>query len=107
MSATSPLLIERLFKENEMADDSSEIVKEQSESVAASNLKVTGDGPAFYQNLAYANAVSHQQNMNQISAAIVGKVAEAIITVSPSEGGVDVAALQQLMKGAQTTPPVT
>ena len=90
-----------------MAEDSSEITREQSESVAATNLKVLGDGPAFYSNLAMANAVSHQQGMQQIQAAIIGKVAEAIIGVSPSEGGADVAALQQLMKGAQTTPPVT
>jgi len=45
--------------------------------------------------------------MQQLQLAITGKVAEAIIGVSPSEGGADVAALQQLMKGAQTTPPVT
>ena len=90
-----------------MADDSSEIVKEQSESVAATNLKSLGDGPAFYHNLAMSNAVAHQQGLQQIQAAIIGKVAEAIISTSPSEGGADVAALQQLMKGAQTTPPVT
>ena len=90
-----------------MADDSGEIVKSQSESVAAANLKVLGDGPAFYTNMSYGNAVSHQQGMNNIQAAIVGKVAEAIIQTIPSEGGADVAALQQLMKGAQTTPPVT
>ena len=77
------------------------------ESAAATNLKVLSDGPAFYSNLAMANAVSHQQGMQQIQAAIIGKVAEAVIAVSPSEGGADVAALQQLMKGAQTTPPVT
>ena len=90
-----------------MADDSSEIVKEMSESVAATNLKSIGDGPAFYHSLAMGNAISHQQSMQQIQAAIIGKVAEAIITVSPSEGGADIAALQQLLKGAQTTPPVT
>ena len=90
-----------------MANDSGEIVKSQSESVAAANLKVLGDGPAFFTNLAYGNAVSAQQGMNNITSAIVGKVAEAIIKVSPSEGGADVAMLQQLMKGAQTTPPVT
>ena len=39
--------------------------------------------------------------------AAVGKVVESIITTQPSEGGAAVAALQQLMKGAQTTPPVT
>lgn len=90
-----------------MAEDSSEITREQSESVAATNLKVLGDGPAFYSNMAMGNAIAHQQAMQQIQTAIVGKVAEAIIAVSPSEGGADVAALQQLMKGAQTTPPVT
>lgn len=90
-----------------MAEDSSEITREQSESVAATNLKTLGDGPAFYQNMGYANSVAHQQAMQQIQAAIIGKVAEAIIATSPSEGGADVAALQQLLKGAQTTPPVT
>lgn len=90
-----------------MADDSSEIVKEMAESVAATNLKSLGDGPAFYHNLAMGNAAAHQQSMQQIQAAIIGKVAEAIINVSPSEGGADIAALQQLMKGAALTPPVT
>lgn len=90
-----------------MADDSSEIVKEMSESVAATNLKTLADGPAFYQNMGFSNAVAHQQAMQQLQLAIVGKVTEAIIGVSPSEGGADIAALQQLLKGAQTTPPVT
>jgi len=101
-----------------MADDSSEIVKEQSEagaaghlavvgSVTAANTKSLGDGPAFYHSLAMGNAVAHQNRVNAITEAAMGKVIEAIIGVSPSEGGADVAALQQLMKGAQTTPPVT
>jgi hypothetical protein len=77
------------------------------ESVSAANFKVLGDSPAVLQNLAIANAVSHQQAMNQISQAATGKIVESIIAVSPAEGGVDVATLQQLMKGAQTTPPVT
>ena len=88
-----------------MADDSSEIVKEQSESVAAANLKTLGDGPAFYTNIAMGNAVAHQQAMQQIQAAVVGKVTEAIISTSPGEGGADVAALGQLMKGLYGTPP--
>ena len=90
-----------------MAEDSSEIVKEQSESVAATNLKVLGDTPAYMTGLAYQQALDAAAGWRSINQAIVGKVAEAIISVSPSEGGVDVAALQQLMKGAQTTPPVT
>ena len=90
-----------------MAEDSSEIVKEAAESVAFANVKTVGEGPSFYQNMGYANAVSNQQAMNQIMQAAVGKVVESIITTQPSEGGAAVAALQQLMKGAQTTPPVT
>lgn len=77
------------------------------ESVAVSNVKTLAEGPAFYSNLAFGNAVAHQQGMNAIVAAIIGKVTEAIISTDPREGGADIAALQQLMKGAQTTPPVT
>lgn len=90
-----------------MAEDSAEIVKEAAEAVAFTNVKTVGEGPSFYSNMVMSNAVAHQQGMNQLQAAIIGKVAEAIIGVSPSEGGADVAALQQLLKGAQTTPPVT
>ncbi|TXH10857.1 MAG: hypothetical protein E6R04_04135 [Spirochaetes bacterium] len=90
-----------------MADDSSEIVKEQSESVAATNLKTLGDGPSFYTNLAYGNAVANQQAMNQINLAIVSKAAESILATDPREGGADIAGLMQLVKAAQTTPPIT
>ena len=90
-----------------MAEDSSEIVREVAESVAASNLKVLGDSPATAMILATQNAVSNQQAMNQLQLAIVGKVTETIIATSPGEGGADVAALMQLAKMAQTTPPVT
>jgi len=88
-----------------MADDSSEIVKEQSESVAAANLKTLGDGPAFYANLAYQQSIDAAAGWRTINQAIVGKVAEAIISTQPSEGGADVAALGQLMKGVYNTPP--
>lgn len=89
-----------------MADDSSEIVREQSESVAATNLKVLGDGPAFYTGLAMGNAVSGQQAMNQIALSITSKAAESIINTSPSEGLAGVGAGMQLVKAGQTTPPV-
>lgn len=91
----------------ESTSDSAQVVREQSESVAATNLKVLGDGPAYYTNLSYGNAVANQQGMNQISAAIIGKVAEAIIETHPAARGSEIAALQQLMKGANLTPPVT
>lgn len=90
-----------------MAEDSGEIAREASEAVAFTNIKAVGEGAAFYSNLAMSNAVSHQQGMNQLQSAIVGKIAESIIATQPSEAGADVAALMQLVKAAQTTPPVT
>jgi hypothetical protein len=56
------------------------------ESVAAANFKVVGDSPAVLQNLALANAVAHQQAMNQISQAATGKIVESIISTQPAEG---------------------
>lgn len=77
------------------------------EALAVENVKTVGGAPAVLQNLSLANAVAHQQAMNAISQAATGKIVESIIATSPSEGGVDIAGLQQLLKGAQTTPPVT
>ncbi len=77
------------------------------EAVAVDNVKTVAGQPAVLSNLALANAVSHQHSLNLISQAATGKIIESIIATSPGEGGADVAALQQLLKGAQTTPPVT
>ena len=77
------------------------------EAVAVADLKAVAEQPAILANLALGNAVSNQQAMNQIMQATVGKIVEAIVMTSPSEAGGAVAALQQLLKGAQTTPPVT
>jgi hypothetical protein len=90
-----------------MADDSSEITREMAESVAATNLKTLGDGPAFFQNQMYAQAVATAAGYASINQAIIGKVAESIIATSPAEGGADLAALGMLIKGMQTVPPVT
>jgi len=91
----------------EMAEDSSEIVKEAAESVAFGNVKTVGEGPSFYQNMQYGNDVAHKAALQQLQIAGLAKSIELIIGTSPSEGGVDIAGLQQLLKGAQTTPPVT
>lgn len=77
------------------------------EALAVENVKCVGGAPAVLTNLALANAVSHQQAMNAISQAATGKIVESIIATQPSEGGAEIAALQQLMKGAQSTPPAT
>ena len=91
----------------ENTNDSNEIVREQSESVAATNLKVLGDGPAFVTNMAMQDQLEARVGWRTINQAIVGKVAESIIMIDPKEAGGDVAALGQLAKMMQTTPPVT
>lgn len=91
----------------ESSSDSSEIVREQSESVAATNLKSLGDGPAFFQNLAYSNAVQAQQGGFTLYQTILAKAAEQIMSTSPAEGVVDSAIAQILAKIGQTTPPVS
>lgn len=90
-----------------MAEDSSEVVREQSESVAATNLKTLGDGPAFYQNMAYAESISNTQAMNQLRMTLLGKISEAVISTSPSEAAGSVAMAGLLAKILQTTPPIT
>lgn len=42
-----------------------------------------------------------------VSQAATAKAIESLISTQPSEGVVDIAGAQQLIKGAQTTPPVT
>lgn len=93
--------------EQESPTPSSPIDEKIIAAVAIDNVKTVAGQPAVLSNLALANAIAHQQAMNQISQAAVGKIVEHIIMVSPTEGAVDVGALQQLMKGAQSTPPVT
>lgn len=88
-------------------ENSSEIVKEQSESVAASNLKCLGDAPAFFQNQMYSQAVQAAAGWTTIQQSVVGKIAESIIAVQPAEGGADIAAMAQLAKIVQGTPPPT
>lgn len=97
-----------------MADDSSEIVKEAAESVSFENVKTGGGQNALHTSMMNANEVAHQQAMYlkiqqqaDIGQAIAGKVAELIMATSPSEAGGDVAALGQLLKALQMTPPPT
>jgi len=97
--------------------------------VANSNFKVvanaTASGVAQAGSLAALNAASHQQGLNQISSAFLAeaimpragvditeavgtkKVAEADLSRSVAELGTALAALQQIIKTAQTTLPIT
>ena len=77
------------------------------ESVAAANFKTLGDGPAFYANLAMGNAVQAQQQLSNLGLTVTAKAVDMVSEKQVEEMGGIVAALQQIMKGAQTTPPVT
>lgn len=88
-----------------MAEDSSEVVREQSESVAATNLKTLGDGPAFYQNQSYAESNANQMAMNQLRMTLLGKIAESVIATSPTEAAGESSVIGQLAKLLQGTPP--
>ena len=96
------------------------------EATANSNLKNVAEAPAFYSAIAMANATAHQQAMQQVQLAAVGKIVkyltepdieEASASVKMASGNdlaqqfmallAAIATGQQGMKGAQTTPPDT
>ena len=77
------------------------------ESVAVANLKAFGDAGPTLMNLAIANAVSHQQAMNAMLAAITAKAVDAINRPGVETAGLVSAVTQILTKSAQTTPPIT
>ena len=87
-------------------NDSSEVVKEQSEVVAAANLKTLGDAPAFYQNQMYAHAVQSAQGWTTINQAIVTKASEMVMNTSAKSEGADIATLGMLIKALVNTPPM-
>lgn len=129
-------------------NDSLEIVKEAVEaanltavhtmsSVADTNRKTLGDGPAIAQNMVYSamaqaqalaaqNAVAQQQQMNSISNAATSAMVDKLINTDPMEsvavnkmltGNDQAASIQALLsalsaggigtKNMQTVPPVT
>ena len=88
-----------------MADDSAEIVKEQSESVAATNLKTLGDAPAFFQNQMYNQAVQAAAGWTSINQAIVSRASEMVLNTTSNSEGADIAALGMLIKALVNTPP--
>lgn len=77
------------------------------ESVSIANIKTVAEAPAFYSTLAMGNAVSAQHALTTLGLTILAKAVEAIAEKGIEEGGVLTAALQQMMKAAQTTPPTT
>ena len=77
------------------------------DAVTLSNVKAIAEAGAIATNLSVQNAVSNQQAMNQIQQAAVGKIVETLVTTDISEASGLTALLQQLIKSAGNTPPVT
>ena len=77
------------------------------ESVSAANFKVLADGPAIYQNLAYANAVAHQGRMNVLAEAVLAKAIDAVNRPGTENAALVAALAQILTKSGQSTPPET
>lgn len=77
------------------------------ESVAVGNLKTLGDASSFYTAQQMNNATTFQAAMHELLIATTSKAVENLLNTNPREGGADIAALQQLAKAAQTTPPQT
>lgn len=105
-----------------MALDNSNVV----DSVVADNLKTIAGASAFYAAQTMQAHAAHANRLNIIAEAIVARAAKGIVEEDPLEAvsaqkilsgndlgqtlaalGNVVAQLQQVMKGAQTTPPET
>lgn len=90
-----------------MPEDSAELAREMTEAVAATNIKTVAEGPSIFTNMLYANSTANQQNVQTLTMTLLSKASENILNTSPSEGMVDIAGAMQIIKTAQTTPPVT
>lgn len=84
------------------------------ESVANSNFKNIAEGPTQIHNAIMTEMLAAQRNMNTIREKSIARSLERFDVTNSDENenvmtsyGAVVAALQQIMKGAQTTPPVT
>lgn len=77
------------------------------DTISIGNLKTIAEAGAFHMGLALGNAVSHQQQMNQVATAAVGAIVKRLVEIDVNEAAGLVPLVQQLVKGAQTTPPPT
>lgn len=90
-----------------MADDSGEIVREAAEAVGFGNVKMIGDTPSMLQTLSIIQGQDAANGWRSINQAIVGKVSESIINMSPGEGAGDATMQALLGKLVQMSPPPT
>lgn len=96
------------------------------ESVGINNIKTLGESVAFYTAQQMGNTVSHQKRVDVLAETLLSVACKGLLEVDPAEAvstlkmltgddigqklaslGSVIASIQQTMKGAQTTPPVT
>lgn len=77
------------------------------DTLSVNNMKTVGEASAFLVGQAQQNLVSHQKRLDILAEAGMVKGQELLLTTDVAEASGMVPLVQQLMKGAQTTPPVT
>ncbi len=75
--------------------------------LSVNNMKTIGEASAFLTAQAQQQFVAHQSRVNVLAEAGMAKAQELLLTTDIAESAGLVPLVQQLMKGAQTTPPVT
>ncbi len=88
------------------AQETTPIVPQQSEVVAATNMKVVGEAPAFFQAQMYNQAVQASAGWTTLNQAIVSKASELILNTTAKSEGADIATLGMLIKALVNTPPM-
>lgn len=71
------------------------------------NLKTIAEAGSFAQAQSMQNMVAHTNRMSILAEAATGRLVELLATTDVSEAAALVPLVQQLTKGAQSTPPVT
>lgn len=77
------------------------------DTLAISSLTTIPSASSHAFGLSFANQTSHQGAMNTLSAACVGSTVKRLVDLDVNEAAGIVPIVQQLMKGAQGTPPPT
>lgn len=71
------------------------------DAVATGNVKTVAEATSFYAGLAFANAISHQQAMNQILVGAVGQVLKRLTEVDVEEA---ISVMKELQGSGMAVP---
>jgi hypothetical protein len=77
------------------------------DTINIANLKTVAEAGSHSIALSFQNSVANQQSMNQITVAGGGQIMKRLVELDVEEAAAAAPLLQELVKIAQTTPPVT